>query len=89
MDEHVVVAQVKELAGITVQPAENRVEQGQIVFDETKFSVAGENGDFSADDRADIVRIRAAYPQLTTWGDFAIFEAWGDYSQNVYLLKWL
>ena len=45
-------------------------------------------GDWSDSDLSDIAKLKNQYPELTTWGDLAIGSAWGDFSQDVYLVGW-
>lgn len=44
--------------------------------------------DTDAETATDVARLREFYPELTGWGDFALHEAWGSFSQQVYMMHW-
>lgn len=46
------------------------------------------SGEFSDETRNDIDSIRAAHPELESWGDLAVVGAWGDYSQDELYVNW-
>lgn len=48
-----------------------------------------DQGDWGKDDLIDIKIIKENHPELSEWGALAIGSAWGDYSQDVYLVNWL
>lgn len=47
------------------------------------------DGEYSVEDRELFNTIRIICPELSSWGDMPIGVAWGNFSQNVYLLSWL
>ena len=44
--------------------------------------------DTDAETAIDVARLREFYPELTGWGDWALHEAWGSFSQQVYMMHW-
>lgn len=42
----------------------------------------------NAQDVADVRRLRANFPELTTWSDLALVVALGDYSAHIMALPW-
>lgn len=46
------------------------------------------SGDFSDEDRKGISSLRALYPELGRWGDFAIGCAFGAFCQDFLLVSW-
>jgi hypothetical protein len=44
--------------------------------------------DTDAETAMDVARLREFYPELTGWGDWALHEAWGSFSQQVYMMHW-
>lgn len=58
-------------------------------FNEELYSTKpGALGEFSADERQEIAKLRSLYPELKSWGDLAISVAWGAYSQAVLMIGW-
>lgn len=45
-------------------------------------------GDFAPDTRAELSRLRAAHPEISHWGDVALAAAWGDYSEDCWMISW-
>lgn len=45
-------------------------------------------GDWSEADLGAIQRLRKLYPELDHWGDFAMGIAFGDWSQEFFLVSW-
>ena len=71
---------------------DNAVRDKELIFNPKHFVSAGyetADGDYSNDERTLINNIRLSCPELSDWGDLPIGVAWGDYSQNVYLVSWL
>ncbi len=44
--------------------------------------------DVDAETAADVAKLRELYPELATWGDLALHEAWGSFSQQVNMISW-
>ncbi|MGN7445333.1 MULTISPECIES: hypothetical protein [Pseudomonas] len=44
--------------------------------------------DTDAETAIDVARLRKFYPELSDWGDWALHEAWGSFSQQVYMMHW-
>nr|WP_079867676.1 hypothetical protein [Pseudomonas aeruginosa] len=40
------------------------------------------------DTASDLARLRVLYPELSSWGDVALYEAWGSFSQQVHMTSW-
>lgn len=43
--------------------------------------------DIDAETAADVVKLRGFYPELTGWGDLALYVAWGSFSDQVYMMS--
>lgn len=58
-------------------------------FDELKWvTVAGSGISELSDREAErLAQIRANYPELVSWGDAALNEAWGWYSEDCWLVS--
>lgn len=44
--------------------------------------------DVDAETASDVAKLRLLYPELTSWGDLALHEAWGSFSQQVSMISW-
>jgi len=44
--------------------------------------------DVDAETASDVARLRDLYPELTGWGELALHEAWGSFSQQVNMISW-
>ncbi|GGM26399.1 hypothetical protein ACFQDN_21650 [Pseudomonas asuensis] len=36
----------------------------------------------------DVAKLRDLYPELGSWGDLALYVAWGSFSQQVNMISW-
>lgn len=41
-----------------------------------------------AETAADVAKLRGLYPELASWGELALHEAWGSFSQQVNMISW-
>lgn len=60
-------------------------------FDACTFVQKGyetSKGEWSDSDLNDIGKLKSHYPELAQWGELALGCAWGDFSQDVYLVSW-
>jgi len=46
------------------------------------------NGDYDPSTRAELSILRSLYPEISHWGDIALAAAWGDYSEDCWMLSW-
>jgi len=66
-------------------------QDGSHFFNACIFVQAGfenDSGDLTDDYREYISSLRRHYPELAHWGDSAIGLAFGEYSQDVWLVSW-
>lgn len=47
-----------------------------------------EDGDYDPETRIELKRLRSLYPEISHWGDIALAFAWGDYSEDCWMLSW-
>lgn len=62
------------------------------VFDPLLYVGAGYEqsaGDFTAQIRAYLMLLRTACPELSHWGDLALYIAWGSYSEDVEMVSFI
>lgn len=60
-------------------------------FDASTFVQKGyetSKGEWSDSVLNDIAKLKSHYPELAQWGELALGGAWGDFSQDVYLVNW-
>lgn len=60
-------------------------------FDASTFVQKGyetSKGEWSDSDLNDVAKLKSHYPELAQWGELALGRAWGDFSQDVYLVNW-
>ena len=59
-------------------------------FDEGQWADPGTNIDFHEIQEVEdeVNQIRENYPEIMSWGDLAIFIAWGSFSQDSFSLPW-
>jgi len=64
--------------------------QSNYQFDESQWARPGTGIDYGQTEEveAEIIQLKAYYPELSSWGDLAIFTAWGSFSQDQYELQW-
>ncbi|WP_174214615.1 hypothetical protein [Vibrio sp. Evd11] len=61
-------------------------------FDASTFLQNGyetSKGEWSDSVLNDLAKIKCHYPELEHWGELALGCAWGDFSQDVYLVSWM
>lgn len=44
--------------------------------------------DADTETAADVAKLRVLYPELASWGELALHEAWGSFSQQVNMISW-
>lgn len=52
------------------------------------ISAETDNGDYDADTRAELQQLRLYHPEISHWGDLAVFFAWNEYSQDCWMSSW-
>lgn len=75
------------VAGLRLKGSAVSYEFTPSAFVEKGYETA--SGDWHKETRKQFKTLRATYPELSRWGDLALGQAWGDYSQDIYAVSWL